>query len=125
MFSPDVAPTSQTRSLRPKRARQTVSDDSIKLPRAKKQRSALRRDTFEPIADATINESAGHGNDEPTMNGHAKEVKTVTHGTYEPAKQLTLRGGKKAEKRSERTSGALTLVTHPLRHSVTQLTLYL
>jgi nuclear pore complex protein Nup133 len=110
MFSPNAAPTPHTHSLRPKRARQTGSDDSIKLPRAKKQRSALRRDTFEPLTDANFSEVARGDGDDPSMNGHPREEKHATNGAPEHGRQLTLRGGKKADKRSERAHGALLLV---------------
>ena len=110
MFSPNAAPTPHTHSLRPKRARQTGPDDSIKLPRAKKQRSALRRDTFEPPTDASLGVVAGGDNDSPWMNGNPKEEKHPMNAPPEPARQLTLRGGKKADKRSERAHGALLLV---------------
>jgi hypothetical protein len=110
MFSPDAAPTPHTHSLRPKRARQTGSEDSIKLPRAKKQRSALRRDTFEPPTDANLAEVASGDGDRPSMNGHLGEVKHSTNGAPEPGRQLTLRGGKKADKRSERGHGTVLLV---------------
>jgi hypothetical protein len=120
MFSPNAAPAPHTHSLRPKRARQAGSDDSIKLPRAKKQRSALRRDTFEPLADAGFGEGATAKGDGPSMNGHAREEESHAPTAPEPGRQLTLRGGKKADKRSERAHGALTLVG--LRHllSITQ-----
>lgn len=112
MFSPDTTSIPPTRSLRPKRARQTPSDDSIKLPRAKKQRSALRRDTFEPLAGASLNEVAGRSDERSAVNGQAKEVEALQNGNLEHAKQLTLRGGKKSEKRSERANGALLLVLY-------------
>src|SRR5436305_11242824 len=110
MFSSDGAPTPHTHSLRPKRVRQTGSEDSIKLPRAKKQRSALRRDTFEPPTNTNLGESLGGDGDRPSMNGHPREAKHSTNGAPEPGKQLTLRGGKKAEKRSEKGHGMLLLV---------------
>lgn len=96
MFSPE---TSRPQSLRPKRTRQaTGQDDSIKLPQAKRKRSALRKDTFEPLTEASINEVAGRDvNDEKS------------HGNTIPAastRELTLRGAKKSEKRSERANGA-------------------
>ncbi|KAJ9609584.1 hypothetical protein H2200_005911 [Cladophialophora chaetospira] len=94
MFSAD---TSRRESLRPKRTRQAAGpEDSIKLPQAKRKRSALRRDTFEPLTEASINEVAGRDVVESKSNGHAIESA--------PAKELTLRGAKKTEKRSDRAS---------------------
>lgn len=101
MFSPDPA---RAQSLRPKRNRQTAgTDDTIKLPQAKRKRSVLRRDTFEPLAEASLNEVAGREKPEEKSNGHSTP----------PSQQLeiTIRG-KKPEKRSERAaagSAALTL----------------
>jgi hypothetical protein len=122
MFSSNAAPTPHSHSLRPKRARQVGSDDSIKLPRAKKQRSALRRDTFEPPTDASFGEGAPAKGDGPLTNGHAREQEeeeSHAHSAPEPGRQLTLRGGKKADKRLERAHGALTLVgpSHLVLHS--------
>src|SRR6202000_326933 len=92
MFSADA---SRRESLRPKRARQAAGpEDSIKLPQAKRKRSALRRDTFEPLTDASINEVAGRDVVERKSNGHAVAAA--------PPRELTLRGAKKPEKRSER-----------------------
>lgn len=102
MFSADA---SRKESLRPKRTRQAAGpEDSIKLPQAKRKRSALRRDTFEPLTDASINEIAGRDVVEGKSNGH-----TVTAA---PSRELTIRGAKKPEKRSDRatnTTAGLTL----------------
>ncbi|KAK5212508.1 hypothetical protein LTR47_009833 [Exophiala xenobiotica] len=102
MFSPDA---SRIQSLRPKRTRASGSEDSIKLPQAKRKRSALRRDTFEPLAEASLNEIARREAVDEKSNGH------VTPSAH--SKELTLRGAKKPEKRSDRaagtTGGALTL----------------
>ncbi|KIX04576.1 uncharacterized protein Z518_05446 [Rhinocladiella mackenziei CBS 650.93] len=96
MFSPDP---SRPQSLRPKRTRQaTGPEDSIKLPQAKRKRSALRRDTFEPLAEASINEVAGRESNEEKSNSHALPAA--------PTRKLTLRGAKKTEKRSDRATGS-------------------
>src|SRR4051812_25870298 len=101
MFSPDPA---RAQSLRPKRNRQTAgTDDTIKLPQAKRKRSALRRDTFEPLAEASLNEVAGREKIEEKSNGHSTPPTQSV--------EVTIRG-KKPEKRSERSaagSAALTL----------------
>ena len=120
MFSAE--PPSHTHSLRPKRSRQVASDDSIKFPQAKRKRSALRRDTFEPLTDASLNEIAGRGNGEaaPSANGHATgPVKESTPSMIE-SKPLTLRSGKKADKRLDRAGGALTLSSNDF-YNVAQL----
>ena len=100
MFSTDV---SRRESLRPKRTRHAAEpEDSIKLPQAKRKRSALRRDTFEPLTDASINEVAGHDVVEGKSNGHA--VATA------PARELTLRGAKKPDKRDRAANTNLGLM---------------
>lgn len=114
MFSPDA---SRIQSLRPKRTRQASGpEDSIKLPQAKRKRSALRRDTFEPLAEASLNEIAGRETVDEKTNGHLTP-------SAQP-KELTLRGSKKTEKRSERTAGlnnaALTLASNDF-YTVAQL----
>ncbi|KIW95517.1 uncharacterized protein Z519_04102 [Cladophialophora bantiana CBS 173.52] len=102
MFSTD---TSRTQSLRPKRARQAAGpEDSLKLPQAKRKRSALRRDTFEPLTETSIGDVAGRDVGEGKSNVHAV--------TVVPTRELTLRGAKKAEKRADRatnTNAGLTL----------------
>ncbi|KAL6243077.1 hypothetical protein RBB50_010177 [Rhinocladiella similis] len=95
MFSPDA---SRVQSLRPKRTRPSSGpEDSIKLPQAKRKRSALRRDTFEPLAEASLNEIAGREAADEKPNGHTP---APVH-----QKELTLRGAKKTEKRSDRSAG--------------------
>jgi hypothetical protein len=110
MFSPDARLPSHGHSLRPKRSRRAGSDDSIKLPRAKRRRSALRKDTFEPLSDLSPNEVAVRANGDITMNGHAPGDKPDQDDTFHVQKELTLRAAKKADKRSERGSGTTTLV---------------
>jgi nuclear pore complex protein Nup133 len=120
MFSAE--PPSHTHSLRPKRSRQVAADDSIKFPQAKRKRSALRRDTFEPLTDASINEIAGRGNREstPSAYGHAIETENEAIPLSIEPRALTLRGGKKADKRLDRAGGALTLSSNNF-YNVTQL----
>jgi pyruvate dehydrogenase complex dehydrogenase (E1) component len=110
MFSAEATPPSHGHSLRPKRSRRAGSDDSLKLPRAKRRRSALRRDTFEPLSDLSPNEVAATANDNKSMNGHAPEDKPERDDAVSVPKELTLRTAKKAEKRLERGSGTMTLV---------------
>ncbi len=111
MFTTEGPPPSHGHSLRPKRSRRAGSDDSIKLPRAKRRRSALRRDTFEPLSDLSPNEVAASANANVGINGHASEDKSEQDGAFSAAKELTLRSAKKAEKRTERGSGTMTLVS--------------
>lgn len=120
MFSAE--PPSHTHSLRPKRSRQAASDDSIKFPQAKRKRSALRRDTFEPLTDASINEITGRGHAEatPSANGHAIGAENEATSLSIQPRPLTLRGGKKADKRLDRAGGALTLSSNDF-YNVTQL----
>ena len=120
MFSAE--PPSHTHSLRPKRSRQVASDDSIKFPQAKRKRSALRRDTFEPLTDVSINEIAGRGHAEtpPTTDGHAISPEKESMPSTIESRPLTLRGGKKVDRRLDRAGGALTLSSNDF-YNVTQL----
>ena len=111
MFSPEATPPSHGHSLRPKRSRLTGSDDSIKLPRAKRRRSALRRDTFEPLSDLSPNEVAVGANSDITIDGHPPEHKSDHNVGYSAPKELTFRAAKKADKRGERGGGAMVLVS--------------
>jgi hypothetical protein len=110
MFSTETPPPSHGHSLRPKRSRRAGSDDSIKLPQAKRRRSALRRDTFEPLNDISPNEVAVSANGSLT-DGHAPADTSEFDGAFSASKELTLRAAKKVDKRNERGSGTLTLVS--------------
>lgn len=120
MFSPDTS--AHTHSLRPKRTRQAAgNDDSVKLPHAKRKRSALRRDTFvEPLAEASLNEIAGRQSVGTKRNGHTQEDTAVAAVSPMQARELSIRGVKKADKRSERGTGALTLTSNDF-YNVSQL----
>lgn len=110
MFSPDVSVHPNVASLRnPRRRQRTSSDDSIKPPKAKRQRSALRQDTFEPPYDANVNGLAGPANGDVSLNGHAPEEVPPANGGVS-SKDLALRGPKKQERRGERGDGTVVLV---------------
>ncbi|RMZ92042.1 hypothetical protein DV736_g703, partial [Chaetothyriales sp. CBS 134916] len=123
MFSPDVA--SHSHSHRPKRTRHAAgTDDTVSLPQAKRKRSALRRDTFEPLNEASVNENTGR----PAAESF-KAPRDVTETTAleaqpsvpsVPSRELTLRGGKKAEKRLERGAASLLLSSNDF-YTVSQL----
>ena len=119
MFSADTP--SHTHSLRPKRTRQAAgSDDSIKLPQAKRKRSALRRDTFEPLTEASINEVAGREQVDARVNGHPVEGRGVVTAASAQSKELAIRNGKKTDKRADRGTGGLLLASNEI-YSVSQL----
>lgn len=122
MFSSDAA--NHTHSLRSKRTRQVAgTDDSIKLPQAKRKRSALRRDTFvEPLTEASLDEIADRETAQPKINGNTSDPKPArsisSNGTMHQS--LSIRGSKKSDKRSERGLGALTLASNDF-YTVSQL----
>lgn len=119
MFPPETP--SHSHLLRSKRGRQTLgSDDSVKLPATKKRRSALRRDTFEPLSESSVNELAGRAHKEGQSNGALVEPSSKPPRSASQSRELTLRGGKKTEKRSERGSGLLTLSTNEF-YTISQL----
>ncbi|ETN46114.1 uncharacterized protein HMPREF1541_00298 [Cyphellophora europaea CBS 101466] len=108
MFSPEAA--GHTHLLRSKRTRQAAgTEDSIKLPQAKRKRSALRRDTFEPLADASINELAGQAKSTAKPNGHA-DTSTSKPVALQP-KELSYRGPKN-ERRADRERATTTLTNN-------------
>lgn len=101
----------QTRGLRSKRHRQTASgDDSVKLPLAKKRRSALHPDTFEPPSGpAPSHKIEPHSNDSQ-LNGSIHHDKRSISATQ--TQDLALRGSKKTEKRLEKGTGQQILSTN-------------
>lgn len=118
MFSPDVGTHSHSPSRRPKRPRQPAgSNDSIKLPQAKRKRAALRKDTFEPLAQTTLSEIVRR---HVEANGHAVGDGLPPSISGVQSRELTLRGGKKSEKRQDRSSGALVLSSNEF-YNVAQL----
>jgi len=89
----------------------------MRLPQAKRKRSALRRDTFEPLAEASLNEIAGRESGGKKTNGHVVAGRTPVAA---PSTDLVFRGTKKTDKRSERGAGALTLSSNDF-YTVAQL----
>lgn len=124
MFSAEAPSTRGTRST--KRTRQTIAttDESIKLPATKKRRSAIRRDTFEPLTQSSLNQLAAqnHHPDQPAeqQNGSAVAPGDVPSRSTSRTRELTFRGGKKLEKRSDKGAGLLTLSTNDF-YTVAQL----
>jgi nuclear pore complex protein Nup133 len=129
MFSPDAA--NHTHSLRSKRTRQAAgNDDSIKLPQAKRKRSALRRDTFvEPLTEASLDEIASRETAQLKRENHgsdsqaAADAATTTTTSTNPSnihQNLSIRGGRKTDKRTERGVGTLTLASNDF-YTVSQL----
>lgn len=112
--------SSSSHLLRSKRNRTSGHDDSIKLPATKKRRSALRRDTFEPLTESSLNEIAGRSNADTGTNGAPVEPAQKPPRSASQTRELTLRGGKKTEKRPERGAGLLTLSTNDF-YTVSQL----
>ncbi|KPI38813.1 Nucleoporin [Cyphellophora attinorum] len=105
MFTPKTP--SHSHSLRPKRTRQATGNEDT-LPTAKrKRRSALRRDTFEPLAEVSVNEVAAR--QEPEVNGHVDT--TASKPVAAKPKELTFRGPK-AERRPDRVQSAAVLATN-------------
>lgn len=110
MSSADTPSQSHSHLLRSKRNRTSGTDDSIKLPATKKRRSALRRDTFHPLTESSLNGIAGRPRSEDAKtNGAPAEPAQPPFRSASQIRELTVRGGKKTEKRPERGSGLLTL----------------
>ena len=106
-----------THSLRPKRNRQAAGNEE-NLPTAKrKRRSVLRHNTFEPLAEASINEVVRRDSAEAQVNGHADASNVVPSSSK--SKDLTIRSTK-LERRSDRTQPATILATNDF-YSVSEL----
>lgn len=107
MFAPDATVRSAVSSLRnPRRRQRTNSDDSVKLPKAKRQRSALGEDTFEPHP-FTASEQESSVDADP----NAYKAGFVVQ------KDLALRGPKRPEKRSD-ADGIVILVRKSFQRSL-------
>jgi hypothetical protein len=122
MFSPDVAGPSTAASLRnPRRRQRNQNEDSIKPPKAKRHRSALRNDTFTPLENVEVNAIARQANGELSVNGHAPAQSPTPASTRQTRssgntglQELAYRPQKKQDKRAERGDGGVTLVRiHP------------
>lgn len=99
MFVPKVAGSQS----HPKR-RHRVSDESVKPPKAKRQRSALRQENAELHPDA-----AGEAQRESALD----ESSQITTDKAGIGKQIAIRGPKKAEQRDGGFDGAGVLVRCP------------
>ena len=114
MHPSEVAAPPQGRTLRSKRSRQAGPDDSVKLPKAKRRRSALRKDTFEPLGTLNPNEVAARPDDHTLPNGFNSENKLEDpppqNGVGTFTKDLSVRSAQKLKKRGERSGDALKLV---------------
>lgn len=122
--------SSHNHQLRSKRVRNaSANDDSVKLPATKKRRSALRRDTFEPLAESSINELANQTATRAQSPSHAdsktngnvvKPTREIPPQDMLQTRDLTLRGSKKTEKRSEKGTG-LSALTNTEFYSINHL----
>ncbi|KAJ9196783.1 hypothetical protein DTO166G4_621 [Paecilomyces variotii] len=109
MFAPDATVRSAVSSLRnPRRRQRTNSDDSVKLPKAKRQRSALGEDTFEPHP-FTASEQESSVDADP----NAYKAGFVVQ------KDLALRGPKRPEKRSD--ADGIVILSKTDHYTVSQL----
>lgn len=112
MFAPDATVRSAVSSLRnPRRRQRTNSDESVKLPKAKRQRSVLGEDTLGPRPfTASEQESSVDADSSAYKAGSVVQ------------KDLALRGPKRPDKRNE-GDGIVVLVRSPsvfvlLKHMV-------
>ena len=108
MFSPEATLQPAASSRGNRRRKHGQRDDSIQLPKAKRQRSALRQDTFQPLQDVDINELDGAVNGDTALNGPAPEEKSQPNDMA-TSKQLSLRGRNRTD-RGDSRDGLATLV---------------
>ncbi|OAX85191.1 hypothetical protein ACJ72_00420 [Emergomyces africanus] len=105
MFSSTVAAHSSVAALRnPRRRQRNSAEESVKPPKAKRQRSTLRQDGREPTA-ATAKQ---HGVNQPV---HIEESvpEQVSGRAVMMMNDLALRGPRKLEKRGDYADGTITL----------------
>ncbi|KAL1983543.1 hypothetical protein VTN96DRAFT_10203 [Rasamsonia emersonii] len=107
MFAPDVTAHTTSSLRNPRRRQRTSSDDSVKFPKAKRQRSALRQDTFDPPDVATLGD--GEHVSESSQQSASVEESGITSSEDVFQRQLTLRGPKKTEKSGDNVDGTVIL----------------
>lgn len=100
MFVPKAAGSLSTQ----KRRQRAGSDESVKPPKAKRQRSALRHETGAPLPDVS-----GEAQHESAL-GESNHMAADEAG---PGKQIAIRGPKKAEPPDDGVEGAGVLVRGP------------
>ncbi|PGH13795.1 hypothetical protein AJ80_06183 [Polytolypa hystricis UAMH7299] len=108
MFSNTVAPLPSIAALRnPRRRQRTSSDETVQPPKAKRQRSALRRSGNEAF-DLAQN----HGEHvDPFEGGPVSAISPSPDGITN-SNDLPLRGPRKTEKRGDYADGAITLANN-------------
>lgn len=89
----------------PKRRQRAGSDDSVKPPKAKRHRSALRQGSAEARSDA---------DGEFQLDSALDESNQITGDKTGAGKQIAIRGPKKHEQRDDGFDGAVVLVRGPL-----------
>jgi nuclear pore complex protein Nup133 len=108
MFVPDTTAHSTASLRNPRRRQRTNSDDSVKLPKAKRQRSALRVNRFDPSAIAALEHSEPVSQQVPQTASVLETGVTSNSDLFQG--HLTLRGPKKAEKPGDNVDGTVVLV---------------
>lgn len=105
MFSTESTHATSLSLRNPRRRPRTSSDESVKPPKAKRQRSGLRSDTFDAPEGVQVDHRVNQATDDllpclaenGTLNGSAA------------TKELALRGGRK-EQSGDRADGTVILV---------------
>ncbi|EDN04158.1 predicted protein [Histoplasma mississippiense (nom. inval.)] len=102
MFSSNVAAHPSVAALRnPRRRQRSNADESVKPPKAKRQRSTLRQDDREPAVVKHFGEAQSLQVDENGPEQISSRPVTVS--------ELALRAPRKQEKRGDLTDGTITL----------------
>jgi nuclear pore complex protein Nup133 len=99
MFAFDSALKNSRRRLR------ASSDDSLKLPKAKRQRSVLRQDAFEPPSQVAFKPAQESQRALPSMQSDNDSGENLSH------RQVTIRGPKIETTPSESVDGTVILVS--------------
>jgi nuclear pore complex protein Nup133 len=106
MFSTNTPSHSAVASLRnPRRRQRTTSDESVKFPRAKRQRSTLRQSSDETPGGRRFADELSHGESSETQ---VSSKISPDNGLI--LNEIALRGPRKPEKRGARVDGTIFLV---------------
>ncbi|KKZ61818.1 hypothetical protein EMCG_03674 [[Emmonsia] crescens] len=101
MFSSNVAYSSVAALRNPRRRQRNSAEESVKPPKAKRQRSTLRQDGREPSV------AKHHGEEQPLQNEEPVSEEVSSRAVI--MNDLTLRGPRKQEKRGDHADGTITL----------------
>lgn len=115
MFVPKTTPSLTVSSVNSRRRQRTGSDESVKLPKAKRQRSNLRQDSNLHTQNAA--EEAQFTPSEHPISAELNEVNSIAADRANIEKQIVIRGPKRNEQ-GDGLNGTIVLVREYLLFSL-------